>query len=321
MQRSRWLRFALRRLTALAAVLATLVVGTFFILQLIPGDPARIVAGPEADGAQIAVVRHQLGLDQPLWHQFTTYIGHLLQGNLGTSYAYQGQPVTSLISQRLPFTAELALLGLLLTLLVAVPLGMTVAVACRGGRRRMLDVAFSSVTSLGGAVPVYVMATFLVVVFALKLKMFPPGGAATPSALVLPVLAVSIAPICALSRIVRRETAVVLGQDYMRTARGKRLATVRLYTRHALPNLMTSTLTVGGIILVSLLGGTVLIESVFDFPGLGTSIVAGILRRDYPMVQGLVLTMGMLAALINMLIDLALALLDPRRLSEGQART
>jgi peptide/nickel transport system permease protein len=320
MKRSRWLRFALSKLTSLAAVTAVLVVGTFLILQLVPGDPARLVAGPDADGAQVAVVRHQLGLDRPLLSQLGTYVGKLLHGDLGTSYAYQGQKVSALIGQRLPYTAELALLGLTLTLAVGIPLGMTVAVACRGGRRRILDTAFTTVTSLGGAVPEYVMATFLVVVFVLKLGMFPAGGAATLSALVLPVLAISIGPICTIGRIVRRETSVVLGQDYMRTARGKRLGTVRLYARHALPNLLTSTLTVGGLILVSLLGGAVLIESVFNFPGLGTSIVRGILSRDYPMVQGLVLMMGLLATLINTLIDVALALLDPRRLSESEAR-
>ena len=319
MPQSRWLRFAIHRLVSLCAVLGTLVVGTFLIVQLIPGDPARALAGQDATGPQLAVIRHQLGLDRPLWHQFWSYLDQLAHGNLGTSFSQNGQQVSTLIGDRLPYTAELAFLGLALVLVVSIPLGLAVAVGCQGGRRGALDSGFTAVTSLFGAVPEYVLGTVLVALFALKLGWFPPAGAATLDALVLPVLAVAVGPICALARIVRREAGVVLTQEYLRTARGKRLGATRLHLRHALPNLLTSTLTLGGIMLTGLLGGTVVIETVFGWPGLGSMVVQAILARDYPVIQGIVLVLGLIATSINILIDILLGVLDPRRLGAAEA--
>lgn len=315
--RSPWTVFLLHRLAGLAGVLLTLVVGTFLMIQLIPGDPARQLAGANATAERITQARHELGLDRPLWEQFTSYAGGLLRGDLGTSFA-AGRPVSELIGSRLPFTAELALIAMVLVLMISVPLGMAVAVACRGGRRRWLDTGFSSVTTLAGAVPEYVLATVLVLVFAVTLGWLPAAGAASLSAMVLPVLAVSVGPVCTLARIVRRETAAVLGQDYLRTARGHRLRALRLYARHAMPNLLTSTLTLGGLILSGLLGGTVIVEIVFAWPGLGTGVVDAITARDYPVIQGIVLLLGLLATVLNLLVDVVLGLLDPRTL-DGRA--
>ncbi|WP_329115456.1 ABC transporter permease [Streptomyces sp. NBC_01465] len=312
--RSPWTGFLVRRLVGLAGVLVTLVVGTFLMIQLVPGDPARQVAGSGATAEQIEQVRHGLGLDRTLWEQFTSYVGGLLHGDLGTSFA-AGRPVSQLIGDRLPFTAQLALIAMVVVLLVSVPLGMAVAVACRGGRRRWLDSCFTAVTAVAGAVPEYVLATVLVLVFAVTWGVLPAAGAASLSAMVLPVLAVSVGPVCTLARIVRRETATVLTQDYLRTARGHRLRAVRLYSRHALPNLLTSTLTLGGLILSGLLGGTVIVEIVFAWPGLGTGVVNAITARDYPVVQGIVLLLGLLATVLNLLVDIVLGLLDPRTLT------
>ncbi|MFJ2743430.1 ABC transporter permease [Streptomyces sp. NPDC087440] len=317
--RSPWLGFLVRRGAGLVGVLLTLVVGTFLMIQLIPGDPAQQLAGSSATAERIVQVRHELGLDLSLWQQFTAYVGGLFHGDLGTSFA-AGLPVTDLIAARLPFTAELALIAMVLVLLVSVPLGMSVAVACRGGRRRRLDTAFTSLTAVAGAIPEYVLATVLVLVFAITLGVLPAAGAATLSALILPVLAVSVGPVCTLARIVRRETATVLTQDYLRTARGHRLKPLRLYARHALPNLLTSTLTLGGLILSGLLGGTVIVEIVFAWPGLGTGVVNAITARDYPVVQGIVLLLGLLATLLNLLVDVVLGLLDPRTLNGKAGR-
>lgn len=311
--RSPWPRFLLGRLAGLAAVLAMLVVGTFLIVQLIPGDPAQVIAGPEASQAQIEQIRHEQGLDQPLLVQFGDYVSGLLQGDLGTSFS-SGLPVSEVIANRLPFTAEIAFLAVLIALLVSVPLGMATAVACRGGRRKVLDTGFTAVTAILGSIPEFVLATLLIMFFAIKLRMLPPSGAATLDAMVLPILALSIAPICTLARVVRRETATVLTMDYMRTARGRRLRAVRLYTRHALPNLMTSTLTLGGLVLTGLLGGAVVVEYVFAWPGLGTGIIDALGKRDYPVIQGVVLLLGILATLLNLLVDVVLGLLDPRSL-------
>jgi peptide/nickel transport system permease protein len=315
---SPWLHFAVRRLAGLAAIFVVLVVVSFLIVQLIPGDPAAGIAGANADLADIQRIRHQLGLDQPLGQRFADYVGGVFSGDLGTSFMYR-QPVTTIIRNRLPFTATIALSAIVIVLLVSVPLGMVIGVLTRGGRRRWLDTAFGLLTGFLDSVPGYIMATFLVLMFALGIgvvPLFPP--AYTPrfgsESFVLPVAAIVIGPICTISRVVRRETAVVLGNDYMRTARGWRLPTVKRYVKWALPNLLTSTLTVSGLVLTGLIGGAVVIESVFALPGLGSGIIKAILDRDYPVIQAMVIVIGMIAALINLLVDILLGLIDERTL-------
>jgi len=309
-----WARFLARRLGGLAGVLVTLVVVTFAMVQLIPGDPARALAGPDATPGQVELFRHELGLDRALPEQFLAYARGLLGGDLGTSFQ-TGEPVARVIGSRLPFTAELAFLAIVIVLGLAVPLGMAVAVATRGGRRPRLDTAFTFVTGLVGAIPEYVLGTLLVLVFAIWLGALPAAGAATLPALVLPVVAIALPGAFVLSRIVRREAAVVLDQDYMRTARGRRLPPLVLYARHALPNLLTGTLTLGGLTLTALLGGTVIVESVFAWPGMGSRVVEAVLVRDYPVIQGTVLVLGLFAASLNLIVDVLLGLLDPRTLT------
>ncbi|MEV4331038.1 ABC transporter permease [Streptomyces sp. NPDC049597] len=276
-----WGAFLVRRLAGLAAVAVTLVVGTFLMVQLIPGDPARVVAGADAAPADVERARHE------------------------------PEPVADVIGTRLPFTAELAFLSVLGVLVLAVPIGL--AVAARRGRRT--DGAFTFVTGLVGATPEYIIGTLLVLGFAIKLGWLPAAGAERVSSMVLPVAALVLPGTCVMARIVRTEAAHVLAQDYVRTARGRRLPPLRLYARHALPNLLTATLTLGGLILAGLLGGTVVVESVFAWPGIGLRVVEALLVRDYPVVQGCVLVLGLLAALLNLLVDAALALLDPRTLA------
>ncbi|KQX56947.1 MULTISPECIES: ABC transporter permease [unclassified Streptomyces] len=305
-----WGGFLLRRLVGLAAVAITLVVGTFLMVQLIPGDPAHVVAGADATPADVEQARHELGLDQPLSTQFGTYASGLLGGDLGTSFQTK-EPVAEIIGSRLPFTAEIAFLSVLAVLLLAVPIGL--AVAARGSRRA--DGAFTFLTGLVGATPEYIIGTLLVLGFAIGLDWFPAAGAETVTSMVLPVAALVLPGTCVMARIVRSEAAHVLAQDYMRTARGRRLSPLRLYARHALPNLLTATLTLGGLILAGLLGGTVVVESVFAWPGIGQRVVEALLVRDYPVIQGCVLVLGLLAALLNLLVDLVLALLDPRTLA------
>ncbi|TCC28943.1 ABC transporter permease [Kribbella speibonae] len=322
---SPWLPFAVRRLLGLVAIFVALLVVSFLIVQLIPGDPAAGLAGADADLADIARVRHQLGLDQPLGQRFSDYVGGVLSGDLGTSFMYR-QPVLTIIDNRLPFTATIALSAITIVLLVAIPLGMLIGVLTQGGRRRWLDTGFGFVTGLLDSVPGYVMATFLVVMFALGiglLPLFPP--AYTPrfgsASFVLPVAAIVIGPICTVSRVVRRETAVVLGNDYLRTARGWRLPAWKRYVKWALPNLLTSTLTVSGLVLTGLIGGAVVIESVFALPGLGSGIIKAILDRDYPVIQAMVIVIGMIAALINLLVDILLGLIDERTLGGSHVST
>jgi peptide/nickel transport system permease protein len=308
-----WGAFVLRRLGGLALSLGLLVVLTFLVVPLIPGDPAVAILGANASPDAVAALRERLHLDQPLPVQFLDYLRGLTTFDLGESFRYN-TPVTATIATKLPYTATTALGAILLVIVVAIPVGMTVGVLTRSGRRPWLAVGFGTVAGFLASIPAYVAGTLLVVVFAIWLKVLPAGGAATPSAYVLPIIALALGPTFAVARVVVQETYAVLHQDYMRTARGRRLDAVRLYIRHALPNLMAGTLTLTGLVLASMLGGAIVIETVFSLPGLGLEVVQAIVFRDFPVIQGIVLTVGSLAILINLLIDVILGLIDPRTL-------
>lgn len=311
-----WVDFAIRRALGVVVSVVILVVLTFMIVPLIPGDPAQAIAGTDASPETVSAIRSQLGLDDSLWSQFAAYVGGLAGFDLGTSFRF-GLPVADIIAAKLPFTAQLALMAIIFILAVAVPVGLTVGILTRGGRRRWLDVVFANLAGFFASLPGYVTATLLILLFAILWPALPAGGADTYPALILPTLALALGPTAAVARVVRRETSVVLEQDYMRTARGKRLPAVRLYLRHALPNLMTSTLTLTGLILASLLGGAIIIETVFDYPGIGEEIIQAIIFRDYPVIQGIILTVGMIATLMTLLVDIVLGIIDPRTLGSS----
>jgi peptide/nickel transport system permease protein len=310
---SSWTGFALRRLGGLAGTVVIAVVVTFVIVPLIPGDPAVSAAGPDATIDQINRVRAELGLDRPLHERFLDYVGGLLQGDLGHSFSLNA-PVSDVVFRRLPFTAGLSFLALLVVLVLAVPLGMAIGALTRGGRRRRLDSTFNYVTAVVAAIPPYVMATLLVLLFAVTLEALPPAYTRSQPglSLLLPAFALSLPSICLIARVVRRETAVVLEQDFLRTARGWRLSGLRMALRYVLPNVLTSTLTLSGIILVAMLGGAISVETVFGWPGLGLGVVNAVATKDYPLVQGIVLVLAVLSALMTMAVDVLLGIVDPR---------
>ncbi|MFE3898809.1 ABC transporter permease [Streptomyces sp. NPDC059153] len=314
--RSPWVGFALRRTRRLTVSLAALVTAAFAMIHLIPGDPVRTALGTTADPALIAARRHSLGLDQPLLKQYGDFVGHLFQGRLGDSIGAQ-MPVSEIISSRLPATLQIAVPAFVLILLLAVPVGMTAAVLTKDGRRRRGELAFTGVTGFLGAVPEFLLAVGLIAAFAVAWPVFPVASRGGMDSYVLPVLALTVVPAATLSRIVRVETLRVLGEDYMRTARAKRLPARLRYLRHALPNLLTSSLTLGGLLFSSLLAGTVLVENVFAWPGLGTTIVQAITEKDYPLVQGVVLVYGAAALLITFAVDVAVAVADPQSTVRG----
>ncbi|WP_084500289.1 ABC transporter permease [Brevibacterium album] len=312
-----WMRFALRRGGGVLLSFALLLLITFLIVPLLPGDPAVVAAGEGATAEQIERTRTALGLDAPLLVQFADYLRGVLTFDLGVSFA-TGVPVSAVVFSRLPFTAEIALIAICATLLIGVPLGTAVALLTRGGRRPAVDHVFNALTSFVFAVPNYVLATLLVYVFAIRAGWLPASGAETLASLVLPTAAVMIGPACALARIVRREAASIFEEDYVRTARGWRLSTWQITVRCVLPNLLTTTLTLSGLILAGMLGGAVVVETVFGWPGLGTGIVQAIMQRDYPVIRGIILLLGVLATLLILLVDIVLALVDPRTL-DGEA--
>ncbi|MCT1479237.1 ABC transporter permease [Microbacterium sp. p3-SID336] len=306
-----WLSFAVRRGGQFLLAVWVLVTAAFLMIHLVPGDPVRAALGLNAPAEVVEARRAALGLDQPLLVQYLDYLGGLLTGDMGASLL-TGQPVSEIIATRLPATLQLALLAVVLVLLVSVPLGVTMAVATRGGRRRGLELGFAAVTVVLAAIPEFLLAVGLVYVFAVSLGWFPVAGNTAPLSLVLPVTALAVGPIAVFSRIIRVEVLTVLGQDFIRTARAKRLAPRRIYSRHALPNAMTATLTLTGLLLTGMVAGTVLVENVFAWPGLGTMIVQSILSKDYSVVQGIVLVYGVAVLLVNLLVDVLLAVLDPR---------
>lgn len=306
-----WLSFAVRRLGRFVASLAVLVTAAFLMIHLVPGDPVRAALGMNAPVEVVNARREALGLNDSLLVQYWHYLQGLFRGELGTSMA-SNEAVSKVISDRLPATLQLAVLAFVVVVVIAVPVGVLMAVLTRGGRRRGGELAFATTSVIIAAVPEFLVAVALVYVFAVSLGWFPVAGASGPGSFALPVLALAIGPAAVLARIVRVEMLGVLSHDFIRTARAKRLRPRLVYTRHALPNALTATLTLGGLLLSALVAGTVLVENVFAWPGLGTKIVASILEKDYPLVQGIVLVYGVGVLLVNLVVDVLLALLDPR---------
>jgi peptide/nickel transport system permease protein len=301
----------LRRAGSLGIVLAALVFASFLIVRLIPGDPARAIAGLDASQEDVQRIRVALGLDKPLLVQFVSYARRALRLDFGHSFV-TNEPVTKLISDRLPKTVQLAAAALLLVMLLSVPLGMAAGAFTTEGRHRRAEVVFAAATSVGGALPEFLASTFLAFLFAVWLRWLPVAGSDERAAIVLPAVAISLRPIAVLARIVRVETLNVLAQDYIRTARSKRLPDRLLYLRHALPNVLTAALTIGGLLFTGLLGGAVIVENVFAWPGLGTAVVDAVLSRDYPVIQGVILMLGAAVVFVNTLVDVLLGLVDPR---------
>ncbi|MER7248988.1 ABC transporter permease [Kribbella sp. NPDC000426] len=306
-----WLGFAVRRLGRLVGSVLVLVSAAFLMIHLIPGDPVRGALGPAAAQSLVDAQRASLGLDDPLWQQYLNFLHHLVTGNLGTSIT-TGLPVSDVIRDRLPATVELAVAAFLVAVLIAVPLGLVMGVLTRGGRRPRAELGFTSTAVVFAAIPEFLLAVGLVYVFAVSLHWFPVAGRGSVASYVLPVLSLAIGPAAVLARICRVELLAVLQTDYLRTARAKRLPAAAIYLRHALPNAVTATITLGGLLLGGMVAGTVLVENVFGWPGLGSTIVSSIIAKDYPLVQGVVLVYGVGVLLVNLAVDVTLALLDPR---------
>ncbi len=312
--RNLWVGFALRRLFSLVLVLIGLILATFGMVRVIPGDPAVNIAGITGTSEQIASIRHELLLDRELGEQFEIYVANLARGDLGQSF-FTREPVAKLISERVGTSLQLAAVAVLIVLVFAVPLGMLAGALTREGRHKKLEVAFTAATSVIGSLPEFLAATFLAFFFAVWLRLLPVAGSDSPAALVLPAVAVTLRPVAVLARIVRVETLNTLASDFIRTARGKRIPSRLLYMRHVLPNVVTAALTVGGLLFAALVGGAVVVENVFARPGLGTALVTAVLSRDYPVVQGIVLVLGAAVVVVNAAVDVVLALIDPRSIA------
>ena len=287
----------------------------FGLLHLSPGDPAAIIAGDQATTQEIEKVRTQLGLDRPLAVQFASWLGDLARGDLGRSI-YDGQPVAKMIGQRLEPTIALALCTLLVSVLLSVPLG-TIA-AWKAGT--WIDRAIMGFAVLGFSFPVFVIGYGLIYLLSLQLELLPVQGYVSlregigefAAHMVMPSLALGWVLTALFARMTRTSMLEVLGQDYIRTAQAKGLSTARVLAGHALKNAAVPTLTTIGIGVALLIGGVVVTETVFAIPGVGLLTVDAILRRDYPVIQGVVLVFSAVYVLVNLAVDLSYGLFDPR---------
>ncbi|MDB5510559.1 MAG: binding-protein-dependent transport system inner rane component [Enterovirga sp.] len=307
--------YAGRRILATIPVMAIVALFVFSLLYIAPGDPAAIIAGDQATPADIERIRHNLGLERPFLIRFGEWSWNVIRGDLGTSI-FTSLPVTALIAQRIEPTLSLMIVTLLLSIGIAVPLG--VAAAWKVGT--WIDSLVMGFAVLGFSVPVFVIAYLLAYVFALQLEWLPVQGY-TPLAngvvpwftnLILPSVALGTVYIALIARITRATMLEVLAQDYIKTAHAKGLSERGVLFVHALKNAAVPVVTVIGLGIALLIGGAVVTESVFVIPGLGRLTVDAILRRDYPVIQGIVLLFSFTYVLVNLGIDLAYMLLDPR---------
>ena len=307
--------YILRRLGATIVVMAVVAFFVFSLLYLTPGDPAAVIAGDVATDDDIRRIRAQLGLDQPFLVRFGAWAWGLMHGDLGISI-FTNLPVSRLIGQRIEPTVSLTLCALLVSVLVAVPLG--VVAAAKAGR--WIDRGVMAFSVLGFSVPVFVVAYLLMLVFAIELDWLPVQGYRNFGEdawdwlrhLILPSVALGTVYIALIARITRASMLDVLSQDYIRTAQAKGLAPFSVLAGHALKNAAIPIMTIIGIGIALLISGAIVTETVFAIPGIGRLTVDAILRRDYPVIQGVILLFSGIYVLINLAIDLSYMLFDPR---------
>ncbi|MEJ0071546.1 MAG: ABC transporter permease [Pseudomonadota bacterium] len=307
--------FILKRLLATIPVMGMVALVVFLILRLSPGDPAAILAGDAATPENIAKIRANLGLDRPIPVQFVDWVWQLLNGDLGSSLLSL-QPVARTISQKIEPTLSLAVTTILFSVIVAVPLG--VIAAWKHGT--WIDRGVMALSVVGFSVPVFVLGYGWIYGFAMQLRLFPVQGYTNIADgfgsyiehLVLPTLTLSVIFIALIARITRASVLEILTEDYIRTAHAKGVSERRVLTHHALRNAAVPIVSVIGIGIALLIGGVVVTESVFNLPGLGRLTVDAVLARDYPIIQGVILVFSAAYVLINLMIDIAYTMFDPR---------
>ncbi len=327
--------YLVKRLLGLVPVLLGMTLLVFLFLRLIPGDPAVVLLGEAATPEQIAALREQLGLNRPLYVQYFAFLEHLLRLDLGTS-VISGIPIIEELKNRYPATFELAIAAMAIALLAGIPAGILAALH----KNRWLDQSLMAGSLLGVSLPVYWLGLLLIYLFAVNLQWLPAGGRSTDTSLIqpltglyvvdsvlrlnpmaladalshlcLPALTLSTIPLAIVARMTRSAMVETLSQDYIRTARAKGVPAFWVVGRHALKNALLPVVTISGLQFGTLLGGAILTETIFAWPGIGSWIYEGILARDYPVVQGGILFVAIAFVLINLLVDISYALLDPR---------
>jgi peptide/nickel transport system permease protein len=309
------LGYLLRRVLAAIPVMGVVALFVFLLLRLTPGDPAAILAGDNATPEQLERIRISLGLNQPLYTQFFTWVGSLLRGDLGTSLS-SNQPVLKLIGQRIEPSIAVAIATIVLSVVIAVPLGVVAA----WKRGTWIDRFVMGLSVIGFSVPVFVIGYVLIQIFAIDLRWLPVQGYRSIGngfgpffeRLILPTVSLSFIYVALIARMTRASMLDVLSEDYVRTARAKGIGEAGVLLRHGLRNAAVPVITVIGTGFALLISGVVVTESVFNLPGIGRLTVDAVLSRDYPVIQGLILLTSAVYLGVNLMIDVAYTLLDPR---------
>lgn len=300
-------RYIINRLVGMLLTLLLVSAVVFVIINLTPGDPVAAMLGPNGSQQQIVEIRHLLGLDQPVWQRYFSWLWRVSHGDLGVSLRSQ-EPVLTTLLQRLPATVELMLGAMVVGLLFGIPIGVISAM-----KRNSLIDAISRIVALAGiSMPGFWFALILILVFAYYFPILPPSGTGGPKHLVLPAITLGLSLAGIIMRLTRSSLLEILGQDYIRTARAKGLAEMVVLSRHALRNALLPLVTIVGLETGALLGGTVTIETVFAWPGLGFFTYQAMLGRDYPIIMGSLLLFATMFLIVNLLTDFAYGIADPR---------
>jgi peptide/nickel transport system permease protein len=278
-----------------------------FLITRLTGDPVAIMLTPDATVEQEQALRHSLGMDKPVIEQYGIYIWNLLQLNFGVSLRY-GEPTLQLIMERMPATIQLAGAALLFSLVVAIPAGIISAIK----RGTVIEKGIMSLIVLGQSMPVFWVGILLVLLFSVQWRIFPTGGIGGINHLVLPAFALGIHLLALVARLLRSSLIEALDSDYIRTARAKGLVSRVVISKHALRNCLLPVITIVGLEIGSLLGGSVVTETVFAWPGVGQLLVQSIYNRDYPLVQGAIIILAAIFVLVNLIVDICYVLVDPR---------
>jgi ABC-type dipeptide/oligopeptide/nickel transport system permease component len=300
-------RFLLRRGGQALLVIFGVACVTFFVLRLVPGDPARLMVPPGSSEEVVQAIRAQLGTDRPLLEQFWIYITGLLQGDLGTSFRYE-RPVLDLVAAHFPATLALGGASMMVSILIAVPLG--IAAAANPGR--LIDRLVLVLAMAGQSLPNFWIGVMLVLLFSIQLKWLPAIGNESPQSYILPVITLSAVLVATLVRTVRQSMLEALAEDYVRTARAKGVPWRRILFVHALKNAAIPLITIIGLQIGFVLGGAFVVELIFNWPGVGLLALQAISTRDFPVVQGVVMLVAVVFVAANLLVDIAYAYLNPR---------
>lgn len=301
------LKYILKRLVALIPVIMGVTLLVFVIMQLAPGNPARMILGEMATPEQVAALEEEMGLNKPLLVRYFNYMLDFLRGDMGTSY-YKSTSVVSEVMSRFPYTAKLAGVAAILTLIMSIPIGVMAAVK----QNSVFDNASLVVTLLGISMPVFWLGLLLIITFSLKLDLFPTGGADTWKSYIMPAFCLAFSNMSTMARTTRSSMLETIRQDYVRTAAAKGVPRKAVILRHAFRNALIPTITVLGIQMSQLLGGSVVVETVFAWPGVGRLMIDSISSRDTPMVLGCIVLLTILFSVLNLVIDLCYAVADPR---------